>query len=370
MAEIIKTVTDESEFGGIFNRFFIKKNVFLRVNNENVQVDFRSYKQNRILAKANDPVSDFKQAILLTRSKEDIISIVVSFISKSDEQAFLLTPLKIQFFGAARKEERKKTGATGDVVKDGETIVCITDLVTDTLVEYFMTSEKKKIDLVKERVEENLKEFFNYVEAFFPTSNQSNLRMKFFHIKRQPIFITNIEEPPAKKSQAEIFDLYMEEIYKNDTNMRKNKYRSESTVPILYKAMIPLGYIQCNKLHETSDKEFTMIRRMGVQVSDLFLKNNIIKPATDQIPIADVSKSGLGIRFRNRSLIKFFKEDSYVQLNVQLAENKKTPMLIVVRNINILSGGVIKVGCEIVNIDALGEVYFDEFLEKMGISTE
>ena len=72
------------------------------------------------------------------------------------------------------------------------------------------------------------------------------------------------------------------------------------------------------------------------------------------------------IVFKNKQCIKYFNKDQLVYFDLVLPDNKKANILALVNNINI-SGSTYKAGCKILEIDALSEVYFDEFLESIGL---
>jgi hypothetical protein len=96
-------------------------------------------------------------------------------------------------------------------------------------------------------------------------------------------------------------------------------------------------------------------------------KNNIFPKAEEKLPVIDISKSGLGVIFKDKKCIKYFSENQLLYYDLILPNNNKVNMLSSVRNI-LLNGSVYKVGCRILEIDALSEVYYDEYLESIGIT--
>ena len=88
----------------------------------------------------------------------------------------------------------------------------------------------------------------------------------------------------------------------------------------------------------------------------------------DRLLVSDVSYSGMGVVFRDRKYIRSFKENSYIYYDILLPENKKASMLSIVKNIELMENKIIKVGFAIKDVDALSEVYYQEFLESIGLS--
>jgi len=141
-------------------------------------------------------------------------------------------------------------------------------------------------------------------------------------------------------------------------------------VPILYHGKIPYGYIQINSEKPLTDGIFSVIRRMGVVTDELFKKYKIFIPENDRLLVADASASGIGIVFRERKYIRYFKEGSYVIGDILLPNGTKANVLTVVRNITLMENKIIKVGCQIKDIDALSEVHYHEYLESTGMKVE
>ena len=105
-----------------------------------------------------------------------------------------------------------------------------------------------------------------------------------------------------------------------------------------------------------------------MRIDELFIKHKVFSLSEERLLVSDVSKSGLGIVFKERKFIRFFKEGCLVYFDFILPENKKASILAIVRHIALLENKIIKVGCEIKDIDALSEVNFDEFLASVNAS--
>jgi hypothetical protein len=115
-----------------------------------------------------------------------------------------------------------------------------------------------------------------------------------------------------------------------------------------------------------TDSALASIKRTAIMVEEMFNKQRVFPMSGEKLLVSDVSKRGLGIVFKERRFIRYFKENSYVYLDIMLPDNKKASCLAVVKNIGILENKIIKIGCEIRELDALGEVNYEEFLSTLG----
>ena len=132
--------------------------------------------------------------------------------------------------------------------------------------------------------------------------------------------------------------------------------------------MLPFGYVQVNSAAPLGDDDYSSLKKTGMSISTIFTNDKrIITPSDDKILVADLSLHGLGIFFKDKPLIKHFKENHNVLFTVCLPENKQSTVLCSVKNISIISNSIYRVGCEIINIDPIGEVNYGEFLSSPAV---
>lgn len=82
--------------------------------------------------------------------------------------------------------------------------------------------------------------------------------------------------------------------------------------------------------------------------------------------MADISSKGLGVVFKDRKIIRYFKENSVVIFSLVLPGNKAVSMMSIVRHIDILENKVIKIGFEIMEVDEFTRDLFNEFIKSGG----
>jgi hypothetical protein len=370
MLNVEKNITDRSQFSEYFQKYFFQGNVFFKSQEMNINVQFLRYQSGVIILKSDQELSQDGNFLCYVRSNASIISAVLKYHSSQQGNLYAFEPLKIQVLRMARSEERQSLEKKGTSAMAGDSNdhdisdIIISDLMSDFMIIDFIREEFTKVENIKDIINAKLINHFDFVRIYFPTMTLADHRMKYFYQERKPFFIPNLNESASQTEQNQFQEYYKSDIWANDEKVKEKKLVSEVTVPLLYKSMIPFGYIQVNNAIPMSDKEFSLMRKIGLSASELFAKNNIFITNDISIPVTDISKKGLGIKFKDRRWVRFFRENRYSHFNLNLPENKKTSILAIIRNINILSDGFIKVGCEITNIESLGEVYFDDFLNN------
>jgi hypothetical protein len=97
----------------------------------------------------------------------------------------------------------------------------------------------------------------------------------------------------------------------------------------------------------------------------MIFSNNttIIKSAGDILLVGDLSMKGLSIVFREKPLIKHFKDNSTILFDLFLPENMKATVLASVKNISLADGNIYRIGCQILNMDSIGEVNYSGYIE-------
>lgn len=364
MAELIKTITDKSLFEKIFYKFFLKKDVFLKTKNGDLKIEFFGYTDGMAALRIPYVKNMYENCLIFTRSESYTIYANLKLVEKQEDDSYIFIPVKFQIISAVRREDRKIV----DIGGEGKNIIYITNMISDFIIQNSLAMESKKVDHVKEIVRFDLEKQFKHVKIFFCNEGMTDVRMKYFYENKTPYLIHDINRKEAAKDKA-LFNYYLNNIYGKDYHLinRKNLI-SEVSVPVLYKARIPYGYIQCNGAAPLSESALLIVKRMAIVVEELFNKYKIFPVTDERLLISDVSKKGIGIVFKERRFIRYFKENSYVYFDLNLPDNKRASCLSVIRNIVIMENKVIKVGCEIRELDALGEVNYDEYLESLGLA--
>lgn len=360
MAESIRTVTDKTQFEMIFTKFFSGKDIFLKTKSGNLKIHYLGFKDDNVAFRIPYLKNTPETVIIFIRHNANTIYASLKYL-ENNEDTFVFIPIKFQIISDARKEDRALTQVEGS----GTNIVYFSNIMSDYAMKNEIYMHQKKVDNIKETVAFDLQKQFERIRLFFISEGQSDSRMKYVLEKNKPILIYDLNSSPSEKDQAE-FNNYVNEIYLKDYRLSSNKeFISEATVPILYKNMIPYGYLQVNKKTPMTDGLFTVVKRMAVVVNELFRKEKMFIVEDDKFLVSDLSQGGLSVVFKERRQIRFFRQDSLVTGEIILPTSKKATIGAIVRNITFLDNGIIKAGMQIVNMDAISEVNYEEYLESI-----
>jgi hypothetical protein len=100
-----------------------------------------------------------------------------------------------------------------------------------------------------------------------------------------------------------------------------------------------------------------------MSADEIINRTKFFPVSEEKLLVADMSKNGLGVVFKDRRFIRYFKERCQVFFDLILPEEKKAAIHAEIRNIVLMENKIIKIGCEIKEMDALSEVNYEEFLE-------
>ncbi|OHD63658.1 MAG: hypothetical protein A2176_05875 [Spirochaetes bacterium RBG_13_51_14] len=357
MAETIKTITDRGQFEEIFKKFFAGREVFIKTKSGDLFIQFLGYHDENVAFRIPRVKNVPDTIVVLTRLGDNTIYASMKLIDKNQD-TFTFLPVKFQIITEIRKEERTSVGE-----EDGKNVLFINNIISESMMQTSLDSNEKKVSLVKDRINEELKGKFERIKVVFMNETRIDVRMKHFMESWTPIFISDRNSNPSDVKKKD-FNFYISEIYARDYKLSSQKeFISEVSVPFVYKNAVPYGYVQVNNTKPMDENHLTVIKRLAIMINEYFIKDSLFKPAAEKFIVTDMSSKGLGIVFKDRRLLRFFMKDSRVIIEMALPDANKVIMGVNVRNTIFHESGVIKVGLEIATIDALSEVNYEEFLQ-------
>src|SRR3990172_2346545 len=326
MAETIKTITDRGQFEEIFKQYFTGKDIYLRTKSGDMIIQFLGYHDGNVAFRIPRVKTVPYSILVFTRHDAHTIYAGLKVIeNKADTFVFL--PLKFQIISEERKENRADLGKA-----ENKSIIYISNLISEGMLKNSLDVNEKKVRFIKDMIAQDLKGKFDRIRIMFINESSIDVRMKHFLETWTPIFIKDMNTGPQKKEETD-FNFFINEIYAKDYKLSsQNEIISEISVPIILKNTIPYGYIQVNGAQPMNDGHLTIIKRIAVMVNEFFLKEKIFASAEEKFIVANVSKSGLGIVFKDRRLIRFFVKDSHLVADMMLPDSNKVTMGIVARN--------------------------------------
>ncbi|MFW5808485.1 MAG: hypothetical protein ACOCWH_05495, partial [Spirochaetota bacterium] len=277
------------------------------------------------------------------------------YLTKEEEGLYTFRPVKMQIIGAARAEQRKTAG------RSGKELLFVTQVISDFIIEQMLSTESRKVDLIKSTVLNQIERTFPYSKMFFLHEGLSDIRMKYFYDKKSAYFIQSVGSIDKKDP---VQNYYYNEIYQKDYFLiNRKQYISEGASALHYKNAIPFGYIQVNHTIPLQPTAFEIVQKLADVTEKLFVKNRIFKTLEEKLLVSDLSKSGIGIVFNDRRYIRYFQEKSYVHFVLILPDQLRLPLFAIVRNISFLDNKIIKIGCELLDVDKNVKVIYNNFID-------
>ena len=359
-------ITDKQMIHETFRTRFIKGRIFIKTSDLNIQTDSFSFKDGAVYIAAPGDEQGLNSVIFYIRDNDELVFSRAVLKLKTETGMLVYEPLDIQILKMPRKEERK---SVEPVDSEKKIPVYVSQIISDFILQDCLERSKRKVELIKDELLIKLKKIYSDSDIVFLNEKANDPRMAYFKNKRKPYFIKNIGDMDDhnKLKGDEDLNYFKSSIFSREPLVHQAKMSSEIAVPLLYKMMMPFGYVKSANFKGFTDDDFSVIRKFGMSASTVYTNDKqIIVSSDNKIAVTDLSMSGLGIFFKEKVLIKHFKESSLILFTIFLPEKKQATMLCIVRNISLIKNNIYRIGCEILNIEALGEVYYSEYLEGTG----
>jgi len=357
MPDLIKTVTDKTQFGFLLDNFFKGTSAYIKTSSGSIALQYLGYSDGNVAFRIPLVKSSPDSVVVFTRHKTNTIYLSLKFIERS-EDTFVFIPVKFQIISESRKEDRKLVGIEG-----GKSIMYLNNLISDYIIERGLAGGEKKIDKIKEFAEFELKKKFELVKIVFINESKSDNRLKHVIGTSKFLYMPNLNVDP-EPGKEEDHNFYINQIYKSDISLTsRNRYISEITFPIMYNNVIVYGYLQVNSSQPISDGMFEVIRRMSIAINQLMVKHQLFFPMEDKFLVADISYGGISFVFKEKKFLRYFEQGSKINFDILLPTRKKVLMGAIVKNITFLENRIIKTGCEIFSMDDTSKANYNEFIQ-------
>jgi hypothetical protein len=358
MIDQIKTLSDKSRFEEIFNRFFINSSLLLRLKGRSLPAKFLGYTNGQAGFRVPDIKNVPDDCTVEFKNEQYTIYLYLKFIEKQEDDVFIFLPLKFQFIGQSRLEERIPLDDNS-----GKKIVYVTNIISDFIIHNILTQRLQVVDKIKDAIMSDMEGAFESVKIYLINEGVSDPRMKYFSSKKTPVYIADVTSPESSKDKN-MFQYYMKNIYASDISLKHKNFISEASVPFLYKTKMPYGYIQINGTLPMSKISYNTIKKYSAQIDDMFRKADIFSIGNEKFIVNSFSKQGFGIVFNEKKFIRYFKEGSKVYLDMNFPDQTNASILATVKHITYKTKHI-AIGFIIDEIDALSEVNYDNFLKSL-----
>jgi len=362
MIDQIRTLSDKSRFEEIFSRFFINSSLMLRLKERSLPAKFLGYTDGQAGFRVPDIKNVPDDCIVEFRNEQYTIYLSLKYIEKQENDVFIFLPLKFQFMGQSRLEERIPLDDNS-----GKKIVYVTNIISDFIIHNILIQRLQVVDKIKDVIMSDMEGAFESVKIYLINEGASDARMKYFSSEKAPIYIVDVTSP-VKSKDKDMFQYYMKNIYASDISLKHKNFISEISVPFLYKTKMPYGYIQINGTLPMSEISYNTIKKYSIQIDDMFKKANIFSMGDEKFIVNNFSKQGFGIVFNEKKFIRYFKEGSKIYLDMNFSDQMNASILAMVKHITYKTKHI-AIGFIIDEIDALSEVNYDNFLESLATSS-
>lgn len=354
MNKEIRTITERDKFDNILNQFHSSK-VFVKSKSGNIEVTYLGQREGHTALHFPMNITPSNCSIF-TRSGDDILISYLSFHEKKNEEVFLFDPYKIQIVTSPRYDRRKALSF------DSKDIIFATNIISDSLIKESLDKKNILVRKIKEAIQNNKKNDFEYLKIFFSNEEVNDPRLKFFHDYRIPIVLSDYMKKEISQSER-LLKLYLDNIYSKDNALQNMKnLRSEISIPITYNNKIPYGYIQANSSMPMAKSSLQSLKSTAVFAENKIKESKIFSEYTHKFLVSDISARGLGIVFKEKDYLPIYKTGNHVSLDMSLPQRKKASILADVRHVDILSNNIIKVGFYIKNMDDRSSENYNKFL--------
>lgn len=356
--ENIKNITDRDSLSDLYSSLFINRDVFLKTDGINVKVNFIKFNDGKIYLDIPVENYEFKRSAIYTRNMEEVAySHIMPFCM--DNSYYVFETEGSQIFFAPRSEKRIPVDG-----KEGKKTV-ISQIISSFVIKESFMQNQARIDWLRHEIAAKLSTKFENTSVFFLGDRSTDTRMSWIMDDREPIYVPDIQNDPDTGEHITDSTSYLRDIYYHDPLLKECGFISEIAVPLLYRMMLPFGYIQVNDTGVLSEENFFMLKRLGLAYSESLSKDQqLFKPSIDTISISDLSMNGLGMTFREKSLARHFREDTLIIFTAYMPDNKNVSILCRIANIN-LNGNVYRVGCMIESMDTEGERHYRRFISGL-----
>jgi len=358
MLKEVQTISNRGSFGEIFNKFFIGRKVFLKLRDKSIEVSFLQFDKGLATVKVPFGVTLPVNCQILTRVKRNIICVNASLVRQASDILYF-NPSNIQIITSPRQDTREILSS------ERNRIAFATNIISRHIIENDLNNRRVQMDKIREMIKFDGKKPFELMKIHFTGQEPNDSRMEFFLKNRKPLYIADFNNT-KNTTEEKLLEYYMKNIYEHDSFLKAHKqYVAELSMPIMFKAKIPYGYVQTNHTSPFSSGVIPVVRRIVNHIEDLGMEYNIFSIAQQPLPLSDISQNGIGIVFRDRNHLSYYKENVNVALDILLPRNKKASMLADVRHIDIFENRVIKVGFEIKDMDEFSQDNYNRFLKAV-----
>lgn len=360
MSQEIHTINDPAQFEHILNSYYKGTSVQIRVTGGVLPANFLGYSDGNAAFQVQNIKNLPAECTFMVKKGLHLIYGYFKQVRQDEGNLFVFLPQRFQIIAIQRSEERAGLPSEGG----GKKLVFITNIVSDFMLVNSLEDAEKTVDRIKEKIVDDFDNAYEHIKVFLTSDGITDMRMKYFHTHKKPIYVPDLDNPD-KAPDVEQVNNFINNIHPTDYYFKNSNFKSEISIPLLYMMKMPYGYIQINSKVPMPETVLRNMKQLATMASGYFEKLKIFKSTDERFIVVNISKKGFAIAFKERKFIRYFKKGSAIAVDMILPGDNKASVFSVVRHITTKENKVIIVGFEILDIDAIGEVHYDEFIETI-----
>lgn len=238
----------------------------------------------------------------------------------------------------------------------------MTNLTSSKEIAFVIEANRKKVtSFVLNFFESEVKNLVPYHKIFLASGEATDFRLK--QLVRNPRIIYYSPDPPSNFNPRNYFpqDIYKEEILKNDFKIPAG-LKSEVTIPILFRAKLPIGYVQVNTPRALDDGTFQTIKKIAVALETQLRKVGLVFEETRPLPVQKIDMKVAEIEIADRMLLRHFQPGLTLLFRLQKKQDSLGQFSASVIASANLGGGKTKVTIQFQEMEAMSELNLEEAL--------
>lgn len=293
-----------------------------------------------------------ERRVIIRHNKKRIIAICRFVLRNGPTE--IIYPQSLEITDDAKKDVAET---------DNSSPYFMTNLTSSKEIAFVIEAHRKKINgFVTNFFDTELKNLVPYHKIFLAAGDTTDARHK--NLARNPRIIYYCPEPPEKFNPRQYFpiDTYLAEIQKSDLKIPAN-LKAEFTIPILYKAKLPIGYIQVNMPRFLDDATIQAVKKIGVALETQLRKIGLVLEEPNPLPIQKVDMKQIVMEFSDRLLLRHFQPGLVVLFRIQKGQESLGQFSATVETSANLGGGKTRVTLDFQDMEAMSELNLEEALK-------
>lgn len=356
-----KEITDLQMIGKVISSLFPRIPVSMYHENVQTPIQVISANQEGLVIKSTDRLDDGIRILTFTNNFS-LYHFWFELSQGSNKDIEFLKPLKMVIRDEPKRVEQRV------VVTKKVGYKPFVSLITST---EFISRKYEKIKSFTDLIwNEEFKKIQNkYNSCTIKIGEKENLRLKILKSNPRPIFLN-------KPGKIEPYNtaFYNPVLFKDllsSTNDPEPLIGAEITIPIFYGNKILLGYVQVRANESLEMEDFNQINSIAISIMEKINKWDELILLKDKYDILDISSNGLGfIAPFSEENLNIFTQGQILLFEINLEDNKKIPMKVVVRFSSKQDQSLIRIGCEFYDLTLEEKAKIRDYSKNINIASK